>query len=109
MGVSLTRLYHAWRSISVFIIIDQVTGNPVLWKFVQCLEVKGRLLFYKAYHIVKECLMRMDRYIQYLNEVCLRVYSEKEVVSENAFSIESSFLIQEDVPLSALVSSSLMP
>ena len=52
--------------------------------------------------------MRMDKNIQYLNEVFLRVYSEKEVVSENAFSIESSLLIQEDVPQSELVSKSLM-
>ena len=109
MGVSLTRLYHAWRSKSVFIIIDQVADNPVLKIYVQCLVVKGCVHFLNmAYHIVKECLMRMDKNIQYLNEVCLRVYSEKEVVSENAFSIESSLLIQEDIPQSALVSSSLM-
>ena len=90
-------------------IIDQVTDNPVLKIFVQCLVVKGCVHFLnKAYHIVKECLMRMDKNIQYLNEVCLRVYSEKEVVSENAFSIESSLLIQGDVPQSELVSKSLM-
>ena len=53
--------------------------------------------------------MRMDKNIQYLNEVCLRVYSEKEVVSENTFSIESSLLIQEDIPQSELVSKNLMP
>ena len=91
-------------------IIDQVTDNPVLKIFVQCLVVKGYVHFLnKAYHIVKECLMRMDKNIQYLNEVCLRVYSEKEVVSENAFSIESSLLIQEDIPQSELVSKNLMP
>ena len=75
--------------------------------FVQCLGVKDRLRFFnKAYHIVKEKLVRMEKNIQYLNEVRLRVYSEKEVVSENAFSIESSLLVQEDVPQSALVSKS---
>ena len=77
--------------------------------FVQCLGVKDRLRFFnKAYHIVKEKLVRMEKNIQYLNEVRLRVYSEKEVVSENAFSIESSLLILEDVPQSALVSKSLV-
>ena len=50
----------------------------------------------------------MEKNIQYLNEVRLRVYSEKEVVSENAFSIESSLLVQEDVPQSALVPKSLV-
>ena len=91
-------------------IIDQVTDNPVLKIFVQCLVVKGCVHFLnKAYHIVKECLMRMDKNIQYLNEVCLRVYSEKEVVSENTFSIESSLLIQEDIPQSELVSKNLVP
>lgn len=53
--------------------------------------------------------MCIDKNIRYLNEVFLRVYSEKEVVSENAFSIESSLLIQEDVPLSELVSKNLVP
>ena len=90
-------------------IIDQVTDNPVLKIFVQCLVVKGCVHFLnKAYHIVKKCLMCIDKNIQYLNEVCLRVYSEKEVVSENTFSIESSLLIQEDIPQSELVSKNLM-
>ena len=81
--------------------------NITLNMFVQCLGVKDRLRFFnKAYHIVKEKLVRMEKNIQYLNEVRLRVYSEKEVVSENAFSIESSLLIQEDVPQSSLVSKS---
>ena len=81
--------------------------NITLNMFVQCLGVKDRLRFFnKAYHLVKEKLVRMEKNIQYLNEVRLRVYSEKEVVSENAFSIESSLLIQEDVPQSALVSKS---
>ena len=81
--------------------------NITLNMFAQCLGVKDRLRFFnKAYHIVKEKLVRMEKNIQYLNEVRLRVYSEKEVVSENAFSIESSLLVQEDVPQSALVSKS---
>lgn len=50
----------------------------------------------------------MDKNIQYLNEVCLRVYSGKEEVSENTFSIESSLLIQEDIPQSAPTSKNLM-
>ena len=84
-------------------------ANIILNLFVQCLGVKDRLRFFnKAYHIVKEKLVRMEKNIQYLNEVRLRVYSEKEVVSENAFSIESSLLVQEDVPQSALVPKSLV-
>jgi hypothetical protein len=50
----------------------------------------------------------MDKNIQYLNEVCLRIYSGKEEVSENTFSIESSLLIQEDIPQSAPTSKNLM-